>query len=148
MNRDTRIRSFWRRVDKQDSADSCWLWRGARSNAGYGVMQLFEKRRGLAHRFSYEIAYGSIPAGLSICHKCDNPLCVRPDHLFAASQRVNIQDAKAKGRLGSEGRKLSKSIAEAMRQERRDGAKHFELAEKYHVHPSTVRKVLTNRTYV
>jgi hypothetical protein len=83
---------FWEHVEKLPD-DGCWVWTGSRLQSGYGT---FDKGR--AHRFSYALANGPIPDGLHICHRCDNPPCVRPDHLFAGTRVDNMQDAIAKGR--------------------------------------------------
>lgn len=85
--------SFWARVDK---TSSCWLWRGP-TNGRYGRIG----RRTYAHRASYELAYGQIPRGQFVLHRCDTPLCVRPDHLFLGSAKENSEDAKEKGRVAS-----------------------------------------------
>lgn len=78
----------------------CWLWARSRNNSGYGVFPVRSKLRA-AHRVSYSYKIGGlqIPEDLVICHRCDNPPCVRPGHLFAGTQKENMQDALRKGRL-------------------------------------------------
>jgi hypothetical protein len=88
---------FWACVDK---SGDCWTWTGYRTPRGYGRLQ----RNGvglLAHRVSYELEHGSIPAGLHVCHHCDNPSCVRPSHLFLGDAKANLADMTAKGRRRS-----------------------------------------------
>ena len=89
---------FWERVKK---TATCWLWTGATNGVGYGLIGKGRAGEGnaYAHRVSWEIHFGPIPAGLYVCHSCDNPPCVRPDHLFVASNSQNIIDARDKGRL-------------------------------------------------
>lgn len=92
---------FWRRVDRRDD-DSCWLWLGARNqHTGYGVLDIHRIRRGpiAAHRISYAIAHGSVPAGLVVMHSCDNKPCVNPGHLTVGTQRENCRDAIERGLL-------------------------------------------------
>lgn len=86
---------FWSLVR---TGPGCWEWQGVRGSKGYGIFYV-AKQQVRAHRFSYEATHGPIPAGLLICHHCDNPPCVRPDHLFAGTSRENRQDAIAKGRI-------------------------------------------------
>lgn len=91
--------SFWARVSK--SRDGCWEWTGAKNKYGYGVICAHRDGavlRKMAHRFSYELSVGAIPAGLLVCHKCDNRSCVRPSHLFIGSHFDNTADMMAKGR--------------------------------------------------
>lgn len=97
---------FWEKVKKSDYPDGCWNWTGARSGpgwykgGGYGIIGSCGKnRRGIgAHRVSYMLNVGEIPEGMCVCHRCDNPRCVRPDHLFLGTQSDNMQDASRKGR--------------------------------------------------
>ena len=87
---------FWSKVARQ-AGDECWLWLAGRDKDGYGY---FFKPAGKdrAHRIVWEITHGSIPDGLCVCHRCDNPSCVRPDHLFLGTNIDNIADRDRKGR--------------------------------------------------
>lgn len=111
---------FWLKVDL---LGDCWEWLGTRTPAGYGSFFLAGKTR-MAHRISYQWANGPIPPHTDICHRCDNPPCVRPEHLFAGSRRDNMQDAKAKGRIASGDGHWSRLRPERVpRGERRGSAK-------------------------
>jgi hypothetical protein len=82
---------FWAKVKKGNDED-CWEWQGSRNTGGYGWFWLGSKPCG-AHRVSYQLAKGSIPDGLEICHNCNNRLCVNPMHLRADTRKANMQDA-------------------------------------------------------
>lgn len=85
---------FWPYIEK---TKKCWLWQGTKTSGGYGIIG----RRGekiYAHRLSYELHYGKIPQDGHILHKCDNPSCVNPDHLFLGTPLTNTHDAIKKGR--------------------------------------------------
>jgi len=75
----------------------CWLWTEALNGAGYGVANVSNKVE-RAHRLSFLAFKGSIPDGMYICHSCDEPSCVNPDHLFAGTPKQNMDDMRAKGR--------------------------------------------------
>jgi len=81
---------FWAKVDIRGE-DECWNWKGYRKKDGYGLFQS-SGFAALTHRFSYELEVGPIPDGLIICHKCDNPSCVNPNHLYAGTSSDNNHD--------------------------------------------------------
>lgn len=88
--------NFWKHVCISES-NECWIWQGTFLVKGYGVCTV-EGKQVRAHRRSYELSFGEIPEGLIICHKCDNPKCVNPNHLFAGTHVDNAHDRDAKGR--------------------------------------------------
>lgn len=79
-----------------ETLEGCWIWIGAKHKNGYGSTK--RHKSGYAHRYIYELMIGKIEDGLCVCHKCDNPSCVNPDHLFLGTQLDNIQDRVKKGR--------------------------------------------------
>lgn len=88
--------NFWRHSGKRGD-DECWEWELARDRKGYGRIKL-HRVSWQAHRMAWKLTHGEIPAGLYVCHKCDNPPCVNPKHLFLGTHSDNLRDCVAKGR--------------------------------------------------
>jgi len=98
------VEHFWKRVDM---TGDCWLWTGEVNNMGYGIYKIYEgagREKIFAHRFAALMAGKPVftPKDV-VMHACDTPRCVRPEHLSVGTQRDNIQDAKAKGRMNTDG---------------------------------------------
>lgn len=85
---------FWPKVEK---TPTCWLWTAGTDGWGYGVFRVYARPM-KAHRFAYELEVGPIPEGHIVCHACDVPACVRPDHLFLGTNADNNRDMREKGR--------------------------------------------------
>jgi hypothetical protein len=88
--------AFWLKVG-QPQANGCRLWKGCKPGE-YGKFPEGPKGHQRAHRYSYLIHHGPVPDGLLVCHKCDTPACVAPDHLFAGTAGDNAKDRSAKQR--------------------------------------------------
>lgn len=110
---------FWRSVDKTD-ADGCWLWRCV--SGKYGQFTVNGRNIG-AHRASWAMHFGPIPDGVFVCHRCDNPRCVRPDHLFLGTHGDNMADMVAKGRAAIGARNASVARPEMLARGDRNGAR-------------------------
>jgi hypothetical protein len=135
---ETDIREFWSKVQK---TDSCWEWVGKKDHAGYGYF----KGGRTAHRFSWEITHGPIPEGLCICHHCDNPSCVRPDHLFLGTHQDNVWDSKRKGRRPA---KLNvEAVKEIRKHEERTYKIARKLAAKFEVTATAIWNVWTGQSW-
>lgn len=157
------MQRFW---DKVHKTDGCWEWTGNRTVHGYGWFW-FKGKGGSAHRASWQIHHGDIPAGLFVCHTCDNRKCVRPDHLFLGTAKDNMQDAKRKGRIASEqpgwlakrragqkyGEELSQTkltapqVIDIRRRYARGGETYHKLASEHGVCWEAIKNVVKRRTW-
>lgn len=150
------IQRFWSKVE-QGSSDQCWEWQGGRYPAGYG--QFWNEGRNLgAHLYSFILHKGQVPMGMKVCHSCDNPPCVNPNHLFLGTAKDNTQDMIQKGRLvrtrtlgnyatGARNHKtkLSQEQADEIRRVYSKGKRGSGLrilAQKYNVAPNTIRQII------
>lgn len=86
---------------KIDKPNKCWIWLKHKNKKGYGIFGIASSKSVRAHRFSYELYVGKIPKGLLVCHKCDNPACVNPNHLWLGTIKENNSDRDKKGRCVS-----------------------------------------------
>jgi hypothetical protein len=80
-----------------EKAEGCWIWKGPKSVNGYGSFQ-YRRTSNSAHRIAFEFLKGPIPEGLQVLHRCDNPPCVNPEHLFLGTNLDNVKDKVQKGR--------------------------------------------------
>lgn len=152
---------FWPKVDKNGPTmphmqTPCWIWTGSRNRQGYGVIKVgnhYDGWRGQkAHRVSWFIATGSWPT-LDMCHHCDNPSCVNPDHLFQGDASTNMKDAVRKGRIivryGEENpsHKLTASKVAEIRQRYGDGEKQTDLAKQYGVIQAHISRIVREKSW-
>ena len=136
---------FWPRVRK---SAGCWEWTGGRYPRGYGFFSV-NGRGHAAHRVAWELARGPIPDGVLVCHACDNPACVRPDHLFLGTQSDNMRDMAAKGRHPyprgehhNQARLSNADVAEIRRLYAAGGVSQAALAERFGVCQSHVSRIV------
>lgn len=152
---------FWMNVARRGE-DECWLWLGPRTDRGYGRFRTVNtstvRKRVFAHRFSYELASGQpIPAGLFVCHSCDNPPCVNPNHLWVGTHADNVRDKVRKGRQAHvwsgvygnrHGRaKLNEDAVRDIRRRREGGESVAALASEFGVSSATLSHAATRRTW-
>jgi hypothetical protein len=142
------VAQLWSQVE---FTPTCWVWRGYRQLNGYGNI---ERQRNHVrtvigtHRLSFELAYGPIPEGMEVCHRCDVRRCVRPDHLFLGTHAENVADMWSKGRgvapprlvgLRNHNARLgADQIAEIRRRWAAGGVKQRDLALEYGVGQSSI----------
>lgn len=141
-----------------DILSGCWNWIGSKNRDGYGQIRV--ERSGFngyfrAHRVSWIYHHGEIPDGLCVLHRCDNPGCVNPEHLFLGTQADNMRDRNAKGRLpheklrgSSNGRALlnEADVAE-IRRLSADGARQADIARRFGIAKATVYCILRGLTW-
>lgn len=132
------------------SDEGCWVWTGYRNTSGYGVMNISRKPKG-AHRVSYELFRGSIGEGMLVCHRCDNPPCVNPDHLFLGKSADNARDMSEKDRhrfgFTNGGHALRMLTPEQVREIRSDPRPQRVIGEEYGINQSNVWCIKHRRSY-
>lgn len=89
--------TFWESIEKNVAEGACWEWTKAKDRRGYGRLY-FQGKTLLAHRLAYSLMNGVLDPGICVCHRCDNPSCCNPSHLFLGTKADNHQDMMSKGR--------------------------------------------------
>ena len=139
--------------------DGCWIWTGLKDDYGYGKIYYLGYMQ-KASRVSWQLTYGAIPENTMVCHHCDNPLCVRPDHLFLGDHVSNAKDMAAKGRQVFQRRpehatrgeqhyaaKLTEEDIRAIRMLRSQGAELQAIADVYQVSKQTIWRAVHRLTW-
>lgn len=136
---------FWSKVNK---TDDCWEWTGYLSSKGYGSIYVNGKQM-KAHRYSAQLAGMNI-TDMFVCHHCDNPRCVRPEHLFVGTNQDNVDDRMRKGRQVNAKYYHSKRVLtnDQAREIRASNLGTKVLANQYGVSQGTVQKIRNNTTYL
>jgi hypothetical protein len=144
----------WQAKVSPEPMSGCWLWTGAVKELGYGVIGLGTRQQGTAkaHRVSWTLHRGEIPAGMNVLHRCDNPSCVNPAHLFLGTLKDNARDCVSKGRnfvpdnRGEKAscRKLSLENVTDIRRKEETGVAY---AKKYGVSKSAVYEIWRGKNW-
>jgi hypothetical protein len=128
-----------------DLESDCWNWKGAITSAGYAELG-YRGRPELASRFVYTALIGAIPPGRHVCHRCDNPRCINPEHLFLGLPKDNISDAVKKGRWAN--RKLTFPQAEEIRARFASGENAPALGREFKVSYETIYQIVHRKSYL
>lgn len=141
------IDRFWTKVN-QNSNNGCWEWTAGTTAAGYGCFSL-SKMPKLAHRVSYELHHPNQQiSGLFICHKCDNPKCVNPAHLFAGTHKDNMRDMVVKGRSSAgEKRHTAKLTEQDVIAIRNDPRPYIDIENEYGISNPTVSYIKNRKRW-
>jgi hypothetical protein len=152
-----------------ETPDGCWEWSGAKTTAGYGEFKR-HGRHHYTHRASWIAHNGPIPAGMFVLHRCDNPPCFRPDHLFLGDDLANTRDKIAKGRMRhghlygddhparkSPGylkrgedhprARITMEIARDVRRQFASGIRKAHIAKAFGINRGTVHKIVENQQW-
>ena len=152
LARSIRHLSLKERLDRLSKADAggCRIWQGRPNGEGYGH-HFWKGKIHRAHRLSWEVANGRpVPPGMVICHKCDVPLCINPDHLFLGTDADNMADKMKKGRhrfFSGEDNRASRLTAEKVIAIRNDQRSVEKIGRDYGVSPSTIQAVRKRITW-
>jgi hypothetical protein len=155
----THVERFWRSVRK---SEGCWEWTAGRFSDGmrYGQFRVGKKKL-KAHRFSYMIHHGSIPDGMKVLHKCDNPICMRPDHHFLGTNADNTDDMVRKGRAKNGSKehaylyrgelnpaaKITAEIAGEIRRKTSEGVPRKMMVKAFGLSPTQVANIARGQSW-
>jgi len=147
MPRKTPEERFWSKVDKK-GPDECWEWNTRVSNGGYARIKINGKYY-QAHRVSYRLNCGPIPKGMLVLHKCDNKICLNPNHLELGNQSKNMKDRSLRGRINmkNERNPNAKLSWDKVREIRSSSLTRGELANKYGISKGHISWVKHNKSW-
>lgn len=143
------VETIMRKIDRSGGPDACWPYNGLRLPRGYGT-HTARGRHWYAHRVAYEVANGPIPDGLWVLHRCDNPPCCNPAHLFLGTMLDNTRDMIRKGRNAKGERMNSAKLTEAdviRIRELAPSVRVMKLAEMFGVSHATIRRVVSGEAW-
>lgn len=146
------IERFLSRVDKKSESE-CWIWAGRTNPDGYGQ---FDCRNSTvpSHRYMWSMLNGEIPQGMVICHRCDNPKCVNPSHLFLGTVQDNVRDRDMKGRQADHaGTKNGRAVLDEngaikVKELRKSGLTYKDISTEMGVSVGCVSHILNGRHWV
>jgi len=141
MSKKNSLEDVYRFIPKNKNKNSCWIWQGSKDTGGYGLFRL-EGTLWKAHRLIFLLHNrGELEEKDFICHKCDTPSCVNPNHLFKGNQSLNRKDMYKKGR-GNTSDKLAKKLSRSLANEIRESTgTHQSIANRYNIDRSMVGKI-------
>lgn len=147
---ETLLDRFLKYVKTKDLKNDCWEWTGNVGHFGYGRMG-YRMKTYLAPRLSVFLFHRKDPGKLFVCHKCDNPKCVNPNHLFLGTQKQNMEDCHAKGRTAGGERngmaKLNEQQAREIKKLLKTGMTHKEIGLRYGVSRSNVGAIANGKRW-
>lgn len=140
-------------LNRNKKVNGCWEWQGKLSADGYGCLsdKINNEKDILVHRKSYELFKGEIPEGMQVCHRCDNPCCCNPEHLWLGTPSENTQDCIRKGRRPHEktraisAGKITEEQVREIRELHKNGSLQKELQEKFKLSQSQISGIITHR---
>jgi hypothetical protein len=127
-----------------DKTETCWLWNGGKGRKGYGKFSFRGNKTAVASRVSYELFHGPVEENMFVCHTCDVPLCVNPEHLWMGTHQENMMDMTQKGRQSSI---LTPKIVYQIRKLFNEGITNSELCEKFKKSSSQISNIIARRIW-
>lgn len=145
VNKWTNMPLIERFISRVTKAGDCWVWCGSKAPGGYGQLSVGGKLQ-RANRVSWRLFRGEIPKGLHVLHRCDNPPCVNPEHLFLGTHGDNVRDMFSKGR-GKFTRIPPKLTEDQVTKIYSDDRIYKEIAKDYGVDPSTICDIKRRKSW-